>query len=64
MSPSARLDEAVRRICAAGSAIRARSYDANRLEQNGGSTAEVKDRLEVVISRLERAASDLEQALS
>ena len=63
MSPDVRLVVALRRIAAATSAISIRGEDAVRLERNG-SPAELRERVEAVIKRLEAVAADLENALA
>ena len=51
------------RIASATTAIRIRGEDAVRLERNG-SSAELRERVEAVIERLEAVAADLESALA
>jgi hypothetical protein len=63
VSPELRLIGVLGRITAATSAIRVRSADAVRAESNGGSSAELRKRLELVVVRLEAVADELEGAL-
>ena len=64
MSPQARLVGVVERVCAATSAIRARTIDDNRSTLNGGPASQLQQRLEAVIERLERVAGELEETLA
>jgi hypothetical protein len=52
------------RIANATGALRVRSYDIARAEANGGSSEELRDRVEALIGRLEKVASELEDALA
>jgi hypothetical protein len=64
VSPDIRLVGVLGRITAATSAIRVRAADAVRAESNGGSGAELRERLEAAIERLEQVADQLEDALA
>jgi hypothetical protein len=64
VSPQARLVGVVERVCAATSAIRARTVDDNRNTMNGGPASQLHDRLEAVIQRLEHVAAELEETLA
>jgi hypothetical protein len=52
------------RIAAATSALRVRADDVVRLERNGGTAAELHERVAVLIGRLEKVAGELEDALA
>jgi hypothetical protein len=52
------------RIAAATSALRVRADDATRCEHNGGTSDAFRERIDVLITRLEQVADDLEAALA
>jgi hypothetical protein len=63
MTPHARLAAIVGRISAATSVIRVRACDAER-DENNGTANDSRERIERVITRLERVAVELEKSIA
>lgn len=64
MRPYDALDQLLYRIGFASNALRARADDVRRIEHNGGTSAELEQRVGVLVTRLEKVASELEDALA
>lgn len=64
MRPYDALDRLLYRIGFASNALRARADDVRRIEHNGGTSAELEQRVGVLVTRLEKVASELEDALA
>jgi hypothetical protein len=52
------------RIANAGGAHRARIIETSRRERNGGSRRELEQRIDKLVSRLEKVARELEDTLA
>lgn len=64
MTEHALLLSTLNRIARASSVLRVRANDTGRLERNGGSTAQLRERVAVLIGKLEKIADELEDALA
>lgn len=64
MSPQERIGVALRRIASLTSIARVRTHEAEWRELNGGTNAEMQERLEGVATRLEKLANDLRATLA
>jgi hypothetical protein len=64
MNPQGRLTSVLNRIACGTGVLRVRAADIDRTDRNGGSSAELRERVELLIEKLEKVAADLEDAIA